>query len=326
MLVPVGIVDLTAAAPLLFEDAEERRWDLLSLLQSESEGYGLSAAEQIVDAVLEQIGQETSQGEIIIEAPIGPLSLGGAHVILPLDSVRLLAPLPRPPSLRDFYAFEQHVAAAFGARGREVPPAWYRMPVFYFSNHGAVYGPDDRILMPRTKALDYELEIACVIGREGRDISEDEAEYYIAGYTIMNDWSARDIQREEMSVGLGPAKGKDFATSLGPALVTPDELEDRATGDGRYDLAMVVRVNGQERGRGNFRDIHYTFSHMIAFASRDVTLRPGDILGSGTVGGGCLLETTGGKGPWLQPGDVVELEVERLGVLRNRVADREEDW
>ncbi len=136
---------------------------------------------------------------------------------------------------------------------------------------------------------------------------------------IMNDWSARDIQREEMTVGLGPAKGKDFATSLGPWLVTPDELEDYDLSDGRYNLSMIARVNGVERSRGNFRDIFYTFGQMIAHASRDATLEPGDVLGSGTVGTGCLLELTAGQGPWLEEGDLVELEITGLGVLSNRV-------
>src|SRR5690606_34443973 len=142
---------------------------------------------------------------------------------------------------------------------------------------------------------------------------------YIAGYMIMNDWSARDLQREEMTVGLGPAKGKDFATSLGPWLVTPDELEEFALGDDRYNLTMVARVNGVERSRGNARDMFYSFHQLVAHASRDVTLEPGDVLGSGTVGTGCLLELTAGQGPWLEEGDVVELEISGLGVLRNRI-------
>jgi fumarylacetoacetate (FAA) hydrolase len=249
----------------------------------------------------------------------GPLSIGGVEMLLPLDEVRLVAPLDRPNSLRDFYAFEQHVAAAYRSRGRDVPYAWYEIPVFYFGNHGAIYGPDADVPMPRSQALDYELEIACVIGRAGRDILEEDAEHHIAGFVLMNDWSARDLQREEMSVGLGPAKGKDFATSLGPWLVTPDELEELALGDGRYNMPMVARVNGVERSRGNFRDIYYTFAQMIAQASRDANLYPGDVIGSGTVGTGCLLELTEGKGPWLEPGDVVELEAAGLGVLRNRV-------
>lgn len=224
-------------------------------------------------------------------------------------------------SLRDFYAFEQHVKTANQNRGRDVPPEWYRFPVFYFSNAGSVLLNDQPLPYPSyTSALDYELEVAAVIGREGRNIAPEDAESYLIGYTIMNDWSARDVQREEMKVGLGPAKGKDFATSLGPEIVTPDELSDRSmSSPGVYDLTMVARVNGVERSRGNWRDLHWSFGEMIARASQDVTLYPGDVIGSGTVGTGCLLEVTKGEGPWLQPGDVVELEVERLGVLRNKV-------
>lgn len=253
---------------------------------------------------------------------------GRAPVAFPLNRVRLFAPLPFPRSVRDFYAFEQHVKAARALRGLEMIPEWYEIPVFYFSNHNAIFGPDDAIPKPRaTQELDYELEIACVIGKPGQDIPVEEAESYIAGYMIMNDWSARDIQRKEMKLNLGPAKGKDFATSFGPALVTPDELADRRIvreGKGSvYDLAMTARVNGRELSRGNFKDIHYTFAEMIAYASQDTMLYPGDVLGSGTVGTGCILElrpeTTGG---WLKPGDVVELEVERLGVLRNRIVER----
>jgi 2-keto-4-pentenoate hydratase/2-oxohepta-3-ene-1,7-dioic acid hydratase in catechol pathway len=233
----------------------------------------------------------------------------------PLNSIR---------SLRDFYAFEEHVKTANENRGREVPPAWYEIPVFYFSNHVAIYGPDDVIPYPRrSNELDYELEIACIIGKEGKDIPAEEAEEYIFGYTIFNDWSARDLQRQEMSVGLGPAKGKDFAASFGPYVVTPDELADRHTGrPGVYDLEMVARVNSVERSRGNMKSLYWSFGDMIARASEDVTLYPGDVIGSGTVGTGCLLEITRGQGPWLQPGDVVELEIERLGILRNTIGEK----
>ncbi len=234
--------------------------------------------------------------------------------------VRLLAPLPRPRSVRDFYAFEQHVRTARAQRGLEVTPEWYEIPVFYFSNHNAIIGPDQAVHGPvDSEELDYELEIACVIAKPGRDIPVEEATSYIAGYTIMNDWSARDLQRREMRVGLGPAKGKDFATTLGPMLVTPDELASREVKDGVYDLAMTARVNGEERSRGNLKDIYYSFAELIATASRDAWLYPGDVIGSGTVGSGCLLELTGGKGPYLQSGAVVELEVECLGTLRNTV-------
>jgi len=321
-----SVIDISAAAALVYEGQEGQRWQLLDILRGAPEGMGLDGAIDIAGAVLDQLGFDSADefgtstaGEDRPSSMAGPISIGGIEMLLPLDEVRLVAPLPQPPSLRDFYAFEQHVATANRNRGRNVPPAWYELPVFYFGNHSAIYGPSADVPMPRTAELDYELEIACVIGRAGRDIAEEDAEEYIAGFTIMNDWSARDIQREEMSVGLGPAKGKDFATSIGPWLVTPDELELFALADGRYNLPMVARVNGVERSRGNFRDIYYTFAQMIARASRDASLYPGDILGSGTVGSGCLLELTGGQGPWLAEGDQVELEVTGLGVLRNQI-------
>jgi fumarylacetoacetate (FAA) hydrolase len=239
-------------------------------------------------------------------------------------------PLPvQPRSFRDFYAFEQHVRQARARRGLEVPPQWYEIPVFYFSNHQAFIGHDWPVAAPRHgKWLDFELEVACVIGREGRDIAVADAEQYIAGYCILNDWSLRDLQLQEVTVGLGPAKGKDFATSLGPELIVPAALEDRRSLKG-YDLAMTARVNGRVVGQGNWRDIHWSFADMIARASAGCTLYPGDVLGSGTVGNGCLLElgtarpdgTPVGSGleGWLGPGDLVELEVERLGVLRNQI-------
>jgi fumarylacetoacetate (FAA) hydrolase len=234
-----------------------------------------------------------------------------------LSEVTLGAPLARPRTIRDFYAFEAHVKNARARRGLPMQEEWYQFPVFYFSNPTAVHGPEDEIHRPReTAMLDFELEVAAVISTRCRDVTPEQADQFIAGYMIMNDWSARDIQRQEMKVGLGPAKGKDFATSFGPWLVTPDELEERRRGD-RYDLAMVARLNGREVGRGNLKDLHFTFGEMIARASRDCTLYPGEVIGSGTVGTGCLLETE--AAPWLEPGDVVELEVERLGLLRNTV-------
>ncbi|MEP7191024.1 MAG: fumarylacetoacetate hydrolase family protein [Roseiflexaceae bacterium] len=327
VLLGSSVIDLSAAAALVYEGQEGQRWELLDMLRGAPEGMGLDGAIDIASAVLDQLGFDDADDFGTSEAGDSahhpsmavPISIGGVEMMLPLDEVRLVAPLPRPPSLRDFYAFEQHVATANRNRGRDVPPAWYELPVFYFGNHSAIYGPNADVPLPRTTALDYELEIACVIGRAGRDIAAEDAEEYIAGYTIMNDWSARDIQREEMSVGLGPAKGKDFATSLGPWLVTPDELELFALPDGRFNLSMIARVNGVERSRGNFRDIYYTFAQMIARASRDASLYPGDVLGSGTVGSGCLLELTAGQGPWLVEGDEVELEITGLGILRNQI-------
>jgi fumarylacetoacetate (FAA) hydrolase len=229
---------------------------------------------------------------------------GGAreHAEYALADVRLLAPIPRPPSVRDAYAFEQHVANAARVTGRPgVPEEWYELPVFYFSNPAAIYGPDDVIPRPRgSEQLDYELEVAAVIGAEG----------VIGGFTIMNDWSARDLQRQEMRVGLGPAKGKDFATSLGPVVVTPDELGD-------LRLEMVARVNGEERSRGNLGDMYHSWDAILARAGENTQLVPGDVIGSGTVGTGCILEH--GDERWLEPGDEVELEVEGIGVLRNRI-------
>jgi fumarylacetoacetate (FAA) hydrolase len=255
------------------------------------------------------------------EEPLDLPMSGVRHVGYPLDKVTLHPPLPRPASLRDFYAFEAHVRAASSNRGREIPPEWYQFPVFYYCNPNQVFGPGQEIPYPAyTHALDYELEIACVIGRVGQDISPNEAPDYIFGYTIFNDWSARDVQQVEMRAGLGPAKGKDFAASLGPWIVTPDELQDRSDSrPGVFDLEMSAQVNGQERSRGNWKDMHYSFGEMIAHASQGVYLFPGDVLGSGTVGTGCLLELTRGQGPWLEPGDIVELEIERIGRLSNQV-------
>jgi fumarylacetoacetate (FAA) hydrolase len=235
----------------------------------------------------------------------------------------LLSPIPEPPSVRDFYAFEQHVRAARAKRGVEMIPEWYEIPIFYFTNNSEIFGHEQDIPYPvGSSELDIELEIACVVGREGKDIPVEEAANYIAGYTIMNDWSARDFQRKDMKLNLGPGKGKDFATSLGPWLVTPDELADRRSGSGaseRFDMTMLARVDGQEISRGNFNQIYYSFAQMIAWASRNVRLRPGDVLGSGTVGTGCLLEIGTEIHPWFQRGEVIELEIEGLGVLRNKI-------
>ena len=230
------------------------------------------------------------------------------------------APVPDPPTLRDFYAFEDHVKAARARRGLPMPQEWYEFPAFYYSNPHVIYGPEENVPYPAyTKTLDYELEIACVIGQGGIDIPETEAEAHIAGYTIMNDWSARDVQVGEMKIGLGPAKAKDFATSLGPWLVTPDELQDRKTGPGKFNLKMTAKVNNKQLSKGNMDKIHWTFPQMIARASQSVHLQSGEVFGSGTVGTGSLLELGEDAHPWLKPGDVVELEIERLGVLRNKV-------
>ncbi|SDX42563.1 fumarylacetoacetate hydrolase [Marininema mesophilum] len=249
------------------------------------------------------------------------MKIEGEPVALPLEDIRLLSPLPDPHSFRDFYAFEQHVKTARARRGLEMVPEWYEFPVFYFSNPHSIVGTDAQIFRPRnSQALDFELEIACLIGREGRDLNTKEAMESIAGFTILNDWSARDLQAKEMKVGLGPAKGKDFATSIGPWLVTPDELEHRRE-DERWNLTMTARVNGQELSRGNTKDLTFSFAQMIARASEDCMLYPGDLIGSGTVGTGCILELGTECHRWLEPGDIVELSIEGLGVLRNTITE-----
>ncbi len=245
------------------------------------------------------------------------------HDVFELDAVQARAPIPNPPTVRDFYAFEQHVRTARQRRGLEMDPDWYELPVFYFSNPYAVGGPDvDVAIPPGCAEMDYELEVAAVVGMGGADLDPDNAQRGIAGYCVMNDWSARDIQRREMKLSMGPVKGKDFATSIGPVFVTPDELEDKRR-DKSYDLEMTAAVNGVEYSRASLADIFWSFGEMIAYASRGTRVEPGDVIGSGTCGTGCILELSLVHGsdryPWLQPGDVVELSVEGLGKLRNRV-------
>ena len=278
--------------------------------------------------VLRESGKEYIQNEPDSPAPLAEAALSIVSKVIhaaeyTLHELVLLPPIPDPPSVRDFYAFEQHVKTVRAKRGVEMIPEWYEIPTFYFSNNSEIYGHDEPIPYPvGSNELDIELEIACVIGRDGKDIPVEEAADYIAGYTIMNDWSARDFQFKEMKLNLGPAKGKDFASSIGPWLVTPDELASRRQESGageRYDMTMIARVNGKEISRGNFNQIYYSFPQMIAYASRNASLRAGDVLGSGTVGTGCIREVGIEVQPWLQRGDVVELEIEGIGVLRNRI-------
>jgi fumarylacetoacetate (FAA) hydrolase len=233
------------------------------------------------------------------------------------------SPVLAPPSVRDGYGYEGHVRTMWERRGGEVPEAWFRLAVFYFSNVSEIRGPGDAVWAPRgSEELDYELEVAALIDTPARDLTPERADEAIGGYTIFNDWSARDLQRDETSVRLGPAKGKDFASSFGPWLVTPDELEDARSGRG-YDLAMTASVNGVETSRGRWSDAVHGLADITARASADVRLRPGELIGSGTVGTGCLLEVRDQTlGRYLEPGDEVVLEVERLGWLRSPVVDR----
>ncbi|MAT03881.1 MAG: fumarylacetoacetase [Acidimicrobiaceae bacterium] len=244
---------------------------------------------------------------------------------LSLDDVQLLAPIDRPPSIRDYMAFEAH--ARDSRPDRTVDPGWYESPIFYFTNPAVVRGPDDDVMPPRgTRCLDYELEAACVIGAECSNLDPEDPSTMdvIAGFTILNDWSARDIQTNEMKQGIGPIKGKDFATSIGPVLATLDEFE--GIDKGRPKAHMQARVNGEAWSGGELSDIHFSWAELVAFASRDSRLVPGDVLGSGTVGTGCILElrTCGLRDTrkWLRAGDVVELEIDGIGVLRNTVVAR----
>jgi fumarylacetoacetate (FAA) hydrolase len=234
-------------------------------------------------------------------------------------------PILRPPSLRDFYAFEGHVATIWTRRGAPVPEAWYRLPIFYFSNVSEIRGPGDPVWAPRgSLELDYELEVCALIDMPARDLSESSAEEAIGGYLILNDWSARDLQRDESAVRLGPAKGKDFASSIGPWLVTPDELVGARADDATApSLALTAEVNGVELSRGNWADARFSFGQMLARASADAGLRRGDLIGSGTVGSGCLLEIGPATlGRYLEPGDEVILRVERLGALASPIVAR----
>jgi 2-keto-4-pentenoate hydratase/2-oxohepta-3-ene-1,7-dioic acid hydratase in catechol pathway len=258
---------------------------LLELLRLE--GEGLERARAAADAA-----QQTSEHR------------------LALASVELLAPLPRPNSLRDFMLVEEHVRNSFG----KVPPEWYEIPVYWKGNPDTVLGPEATIPWPYyTDKLDYELEVGAVIGRRTSRVSVAEAGASIAGYTIFNDWSARDIQFREMSVGLGPGLSKDFATSLGPCLVTADAIDIDAA-------PMTARVNGEVWSEGTLGAMRFSFAEVISHLSQEQTLHPGDVLGSGTVGRGCGLELD----RWIAPGDVVELEVEGIGVLRNVAGPKRE--
>jgi 2-keto-4-pentenoate hydratase/2-oxohepta-3-ene-1,7-dioic acid hydratase in catechol pathway len=265
----------------------------------------------------------SDDGERLAQA--GERALADPAEVINLDTATVLAPIPRPPSIRDFYAFEQHVKTARQRRGLDMDPDWYELPVFYFSNPAAVVGPhDDVAIPPGTKQLDFELEVAAIVGRAGSDLDPEEAERHIAGFCVMNDWSARDIQRREMKLSMGPVKGKDFATTLGPVMTTPDELEpfrkDRA-----YDLVMRATVNGKEYSRASLAEVYWSFGEMLAYASRGTRILPGDVIGSGTCGTGCILELSLVHGedayPWLNVGDQVMLEVQELGRIENRVVE-----
>lgn len=246
------------------------------------------------------------------------------------EGLDVLAPLPTPPTVRDYMTFEQHVRGAIRLAdpGATVPEQWYAAPIFYFTNPYATLGPYDDVQLPPGETLfDFELEIAAVAGGTGRDLDVPEAEDLIAGYMIMNDWSGRSVQFREMTVRLGPSKGKDSATSMGPWFVTPDELEPFRQGSS-FDVPMRAYVNDELIGTDSWSNMAFSYGQMIAYASRGTEVRPGDVFGSGTAGNGCLAEAWGNEGfeshSPLVPGDVVRLEVDGLGAQRSRIVDRYE--
>lgn len=259
----------------------------------------------------------------------------------PIGDLQLLAPVPLPTSCRDGYAFRQHVAAARRNRKLEMIPEFDQYPIFYFTNHHGITGPGKIACMPdHLEKLDFELEAAILICKHGRNIRAEQADEYIGGLMIMNDLSARRLQMEEMVLNLGPAKGKDFSTVIGPWLVTPDELQSFETSPKEnhtgknWNLRMTCTVNGKQVSEGNLGDMDWTFAEIIERASYGVDLYPGDVIGSGTVGTGCFLELNGtGKlndpnyqEQWLQPGDVVEMQIDQLGTLSNTIVAEESEW
>jgi 2-keto-4-pentenoate hydratase/2-oxohepta-3-ene-1,7-dioic acid hydratase in catechol pathway len=283
-----------------------------------------------VDGTLYPYPGRASLLDLIQAGPVALREAGGATLDVPagphISQVRLLPPL-QPPTVRDFVTFEEHVEGVRRSIDNSggVPDAWYDAPTFYFTNPYAVIGPHDAVpVPPGCQVLDFELEVAAVIGREGRDLTPEQAREHIVGYTVFNDWSARDLQSREMRVNLGPCKGKDTATTLGPVLVTADELEAYRDSDGFLRLALTAEINGEVVGKDLLSNMSWTFEEMVAYASRGTYVRPGDVLGSGTCGnGGCLAELWGLRGertpPPLKPGDTVTLTVEGIGTVSNTI-------
>ncbi|MFD3531890.1 fumarylacetoacetate hydrolase family protein [Streptomyces sp. NPDC058664] len=301
-----------------FAAFEHRHVRRVAVVEDDGTLFPLPGVTSLTDLIRETGGLPglLAAGAAALDVPPGP------HV----SQVRLLPPL-RPTSVRDFVTFEEHVEGVRRSVSGEagVPEQWYEAPTFYFTNPHAIHGPQDDVPMPPgSSVLDFELEVAAVIGRDGRDLTPEQARDHIVGYTVFNDWSARDLQSAEMRVGLGPCKGKDTATTLGPYLVTADELEPHRDGDGLLRLALTAEVNGEKVGGDLLSNMSWTFEEMTAYASRGTWVVAGDVLGSGTCGnGGCLAELWGRRGervpPPLKPGDTVTLTVEGIGSLTTRV-------
>ena len=325
---------------------------LVSFIKNGNECAGLISGDKIFDIYMLHSGLPGSMAELLLRWDENYQNLlHFAEEIdhssqiqkrgLSLNEIQLIAPVPHPPTLRDGYAFRQHVETARKNRGLEMTPVFDAFPVFYFGNHHTVYGPGTVYFMPdHFKKLDFELEAAAVICRRGKNIPVEKADEYIAGLMILNDFSARTLQMEEMLLSLGPAKGKDFATTTGPWLVTLDELKNKEvackknhTGKA-WNLKMTASVNGRQVSSGNLSDMEWTYAELISRASYGVELLPGDIIGSGTVGTGCFLELNGtGKlnspdynEQWLKSGDKIELNIEDLGILQNIIAKEATDY
>jgi fumarylacetoacetate (FAA) hydrolase len=322
---------------------------LVSYIQNGDVQLGAIVQEQLfcLQAVNEHLPTEMIAflklgDQVILETEKQLLKMVEADsLIAPVKDYTLLAPVPHPTSCRDGYAFRQHVASARKNRGVEMIKEFDQYPIFYFTNHNAVQGPGDIYCMPdHFQQLDFELEVAIVIGKEGRNIKAKDADAYIAGFTIMNDLSARKLQMEEMLLNLGPAKGKDFSTVIGPWLVTPDELSSylvpaqQGHVGNNYNLSMNCWVNDELVSTGNVKDMDWTFAEIIERCSYGVTIFPGDVIGSGTVGTGCFLELNGtGKlhdpgfvPQWLQPNDSVKMTIDGLGTLVNTIKAEATDW
>jgi 2-keto-4-pentenoate hydratase/2-oxohepta-3-ene-1,7-dioic acid hydratase in catechol pathway len=277
--------------------------------------HGLSPGTRLIDLLGDDGARLRDAADTARRSPAETLALA---------DVRLRPPIPNPPSIRDFSAFEEHCRNGLAALGRGLSDDWYEIPVFYFCNPNSIVGPGDLVTAPgNSQQLDFELEIGAIVGKAGIDLHPSEAEQHLAGLCIMNDWSARDLQHREMNlVPIGPAKGKDWANGFGPALVTMDEIEAHRKNQA-FDLTMTASVNGREYSRGTLADIYWSLGELLAYASRGAMLVPGDIIGTGTCGSGCILELSARFGtdkyPWLEDGDEVVLDVELLGQLRNRI-------
>ncbi len=304
--------------------------------------YDTNLAAPHLPATMKELLEHWERDFPIMERVESQLKRGKIEVKgIPYPPEEILAPVPHPTSCRDGYAFRQHVAAARRNRKVDMIAEFDQYPIFYFTNHNAIQGPGNIYCMPdHFRKLDFELEAAIVICKKGRNIKAADADQYIGGYMIMNDMSARTLQMEEMLLNLGPAKGKDFSTVIGPMLVTPDELEafkieakPNHTGNA-YNLKMTCTVNGEQVSQGNMGDMDWTFAEIIERCAYGVDVLPGDVIGSGTVGTGCFLELNGTarlndpnhEDIWLEDGDVVEMEIEGLGVLTNRIKAEKTDW